>query len=508
MKTRSVKSAVSLVLTAVIAVSQIALFTANVSADSWVNIVLKTYDQTTGNESVGGLVGNKNDDERLVSRSIYATPDSKKTIVAEADPGYIFVEWREGSATGTAVSSASEFEVTATEDVTYYAVFEKSGKDTTNTCLGTSKLRNPAAPDSAQDSWKGSYVYFGSYNDVPIKFRVLSVPTSTSPVLFLDCDSILFNMAFDEDSNDWSESDLKTYLNREFLLNFTDLEREILYTDNEEDHDLVEGSDPGQVAGYVKDSFDQYVGLSLGEQAFLLDAEEASNTLYGYYPAVNSGSFNCSNIYKTNTSGTTSAYWLRSAYVPDSSVPCAGSVYNNGYLGFYGVNNNEIGVSPAMKLKNYDEEKGTLIIFSSLISGSFEAESGAEYKLTVLDRDLSISVPAGFLVTINGSEVTIPYQFGDEDASSATRASVLILDEEYGSSDAQILYYNALGNASSTYGKFTLPSGLDPAKWGTDYYVYILAEDVNGKYETDYASAPFKVSGPNSTQYTVTFLDN
>ena len=392
--------------------------------------------------------------------------------------------------------------------MTYYAVFEKSGKDTTNTCLGTSKLRNPAAPDSAQDSWKGSYVYFGSYNDVPIKFRVLSVPTSTSPVLFLDCDSILFNMAFDEDSNDWSESDLKTYLNREFLLNFTDLEREILYTDNEEDHDLVEGSDPGQVAGYVKDSFDQYVGLSLGEQAFLLDAEEASNTLYGYYPAVNSGSFNCSSIYKTNTSGTTSAYWLRSAYVPDSSVPCAGSVYNNGYLGFYGVNNNEIGVSPAMKLKNYDEEKGTLIIFSSLISGSFEAESGAEYKLTVLDRDLSISVPAGFLVTINGSEVTIPYQFGDEDASSATRASVLILDKEYGSSDAQILYYNALGNASSTYGKFTLPSGLDPAKWGTDYYVYILAEDVNGKYETDYASAPFKVSGPNSTQYTVTFLDN
>lgn len=508
MKTRSVKSAVSLVLTAVIAVSQIALFTANVSADSWVNIVLKTYDQTTGNESVGGLVGNKNDDERLVSRSIYATPDSKKTIVAEADPGYIFVEWREGSATGATVSSASELEVTATENVTYYAVFEKSGKDTTNTCLGTSKLRNPAAPDSAQDSWKGSYVYFGSYNDVPIKFRVLSVPTSTSPVLFLDCDSILFNMAFDEDSNDWSESDLKEYLNREFLLNFTDLEREILYSDNEEDHNLVDGSDPGQVAGYVMDSFGEYVGLSLGEQAFLLDAEDASNTLYGYYPAVNSGSFNCSSIYKTNTSGTTSAYWLRSAYVPDSSVPCAGSVYNNGYLGFYGVNNNEIGVSPAMKLKSYDEETGTLIIFSSLIAGSFEAESGAEYKLTVLDRDLSISVPAGFLVTINGSEVTIPYQFGDEDASSATRASVLILDKEYGSSDAQILYYNVLGNASSTYGKFTLPSGLDPAKWGTDYYVYILAEDVNGKYETDYASAPFKVSGPNSTQYTVTFLNN
>ncbi|MBQ2085888.1 MAG: hypothetical protein II464_06445, partial [Oscillospiraceae bacterium] len=179
---------------------------------------MKTYDQTSSQEDVGGKVGRIGYGDWSTSKQITKELNSELTIGVEADPGYIFVEWREGSATGTAVSSASEFEVTATENVTYYAVFEKSGKDTTNTCLGTSKLRNPVAPDSAQDSWQGSYVYFGSYDDNPIKFRVLSVPTSTSPVLFLDCDSILFNMAFDEDSNDWSESDLKTYLNREFLL--------------------------------------------------------------------------------------------------------------------------------------------------------------------------------------------------------------------------------------------------------------------------------------------------
>lgn len=113
MKTRSVKSAVSLVLTAVIAVSQIALFSTRVNADSF-EIKLKTYDQTSSQEDVGGKVGRIGYGDWSTSKQITTDLNSELTIGVEADPGYIFVEWREGSATGTAVSSASEFEVTAT----------------------------------------------------------------------------------------------------------------------------------------------------------------------------------------------------------------------------------------------------------------------------------------------------------------------------------------------------------------------------------------------------------
>ena len=43
-------------------------------------------------------------------------------------------------------------------------------------------------------------------------------------------------------------------------------------------------------------------------------------------------------------------------------------------------------------------------------------------------------------------------------------------------------------------GTFTLPSGLSASGWNSSYYVYLLAEDVNGIHETDYASTPVQIS--------------
>ena len=45
---------------------------------------------------------------------------------------------------------------------------------------------------------------------------------------------------------------------------------------------------------------------------------------------------------------------------------------------------------------------------------------------------------------------------------------------------------------TSGTGTFTLNSNIS-GTWGTDYHVYILAEDVNGEKETDYASAPVEI---------------
>ena len=47
-------------------------------------------------------------------------------------------------------------------------------------------------------------------------------------------------------------------------------------------------------------------------------------------------------------------------------------------------------------------------------------------------------------------------------------------------------------------GSFELPAALNLDKWGTNYQVYLLAEDVNKKLETDYASEPVKLDKPNN----------
>ena len=54
-------------------------------------------------------------------------------------------------------------------------------------------------------------------------------------------------------------------------------------------------------------------------------------------------------------------------------------------------------------------------------------------------------------------------------------------------------------------GTFTLPSNLKLADWGSKYFVYILAEDINGTKQTDYASEPEFVEKPIvKTKYSVT----
>ena len=85
------------------------------------------------------------------------------------------------------------------------------------------------------------------------------------------------------------------------------------------------------------------------------------------------------------------------------------------------------------------------------------------------------------------------------DAGPSTKAFVLVLDQEYtagNTNGANILCYQTLGGMTGTEGTFDLPAGYDPEGWGTSYYVYILAENRHGIYESDYASIPVPVKAP------------
>ena len=351
-------------------------------------------------------------------------------------------------------------------------------KNQLTTCLGTSGISAPVAPASADAAWQGSYVYFGTYGSKPIKFRVLS-PKSTAysdggPTLFLDSDKILFKREFDDDSsNQWADSELKTYLNETFLTGFTSPEQGAIVTSK--------GN-----GGLAYDSFSQCCygsPVSADAQVFILDASEVTNPAYGYssYCGWDKDDPNLDWYWSTWTekgaanhvkSGADDEYWLRAAH--SSNPKIAGQVDDGGSLDL-GVScyvYSDDGVAPAL---NVDLSK---IIFSTAVDGE-KGAVGTSYKLTILDN--SLSVTAG-TASLSGSKFTCSA------TGNADQVSLLITDGAWDASGSNIKYYGAFT------GFFDLSSaGLKADEWGTKYQVYLVAEDINGEKETDYASKPVRI---------------
>ena len=366
-----------------------------------------------------------------------------------------------------------------------HAAGEKTGA---NTGMGTGAICNPlgARKDngvSPDDPWKGSFVYYGKYNGTAMKYRVLDKATKgyDGVNLLLDCESILYFTPFDKDGklnagaaylNEWDYSDVKKSVNGSDFLNksgvFTAPEKNAITVSK------TAWSFLGQVELF-------------GDKIFLLDLADATNWKYGYH-----NTDGAMHVKKYN--GVAKKWWLRTWN--DFEYEYAYVIMEDGKRGRHEcyVTDTNVGVSPAFNV-NLNS-----ILFSTVVSGN-AGQYGAEYKLTILDNNLAISVPSGKTATISGRTVTVPYSVTGSDAAMATRASVLILDREYvaGSSDAVIKYYDRLNGSFSVNGTgtFTLPSELDPAKWGTDYHVYLVAEDVNGTNETDYACTPYELEVKN-----------
>ena len=379
--------------------------------------------------------------------------------------------------------------------------------------LGTSVIADPTDPgDDTTKAWAGSYVYYGNYNAdgdgtaEPVKYRVLDASTTDysaedtegnkAETMLLDCDSILYYQKFDNDgtanegyekANDWAGSDVKSSLNGDGFLHkdgvFTTAEKNAIAASTVDSHELTTDSTTGvKVADWTQSTYVNYVALT-GEQIFLLDAEDVSNGAYGY-------SMTDTATENRKKTGSSDAYWwLRSA--DDDYDSSAGVVHGDGDIGDDGYVRSSIpGVSPALNLNLQS------VLFSSVISGT-AGETGAEYKLTLLDDGMTIGANGD--ATRYGKTVTIPYHISGNNSSDATQISVLILDKEYtagNTNGATVLDYQKLKvdsfSASGT-GTYTLPDSLYRKGCGTDYHMYILAEDVNEEKETDYASTPFEI---------------
>lgn len=389
---------------------------------------------------------------------------------------------------------------------------ETPGEDATKKSigLGTSIIANPTIPTSTTDAWKGSYVYFGTYNGSPIKYRVLDSDTTTfskdnnTKTMLLDCDSLLFDSKFDDNSNEWATSYLKRYLNSEkgegydyssegFLTTaFTSSEQNAIASSTKISVDSSDGNE---------DTFSYFQWTTLNDdKIFLLDVKEACNTSYGYSNAVEA-----KNRKKTGNNNDTS-WWLRSAAIP--GINAIGIVNDEFFALVNRVPSEEkVYVSPDLNvnLSSILLSSATGVGKTSAItkdSDQINTIASNEWKLTLKDAGKTVNVTENKAVTKSADGViTVPYTYTDTattDAEKANQISVMITDKAYTESDAQILYYGALQtdsiNSGSGKGTFELPNGLDGKTLGSDYHVYILAEHVNDTNATDYASEPVEIT--------------
>lgn len=352
-------------------------------------------------------------------------------------------------------------------------VYADSDKTITGLCTGA--IANPA---SGAGGW--SYVYYGAYEGEAMVYRVLDTAATefnANKTMLLDCNSTIVNKKFDDDSNVWADSEIKEWLNGNDFYGstsaFTTQEKAAIAASSKSDF-----SNDGQGRGYLDPQ-----NLT-GEHVFLLDAKEATRESYGYASDADSNN--------TRHKLGTDSWWLRSPANDDGYT--AGEVGVNGYVIGDDVRSSH-GVSPAFNI-NLES-----VIFSSEVSGG--------YKLTVKDENMTIAKTDGSDVTRAGNVVTVPYTISGTNAANATQVSVLLTNSEYSAGTAATSGYtyqklNVTTWGTSGTGTFTLPAAYANKTCGTDYYAYILAEDVNEGNATDYASVPTAVAIPSAAKPALT----
>lgn len=420
----------------------------------------------------------------------YAVKDyNQKTLVKDRD--YKCVITKDGSEVDSVIDMG-EYILTITGTGIYKGSIEKAFQVKVKT-LGAGEIGNPDRPAEASDQWSGSFVYFGKNGGDPVRYRVLSSNTvrfseiTGIPTMLLDCDEITFQSVFDSHSAVWADSQLRQELNEgdeSFLhTSFEAAEQEAIAKSTISGHPLKSAEqndevcdDEVSVAGAYKDLFGDYVPLN-EDKVFLLDGEDLYNSAYGYGYFTGS-----SNTFR----GKGAEWWLRSK--SRSGDNFAGYVDPDG--GIYDIQmSSDKGVSPAI---NIDLSH---VLFSSQLSED-------EYKLTISDNEISVTINEGKPVMCEDERVNVPYTLRGENAEFVNRIRLIITDGVWTdgrgwSEGAEIKYHGEYqiteGEEEHGVASFMIPD-YKAVGSGKSWHAYIIAEMINDGFFTDYASVPLEVS--------------
>ena len=359
---------------------------------------------------------------------------------------------------------------------------------------------------SGYDSTNGyDYIYYGEWDNSPIKWRVLDDQTNTESVgLFLLSDVLLGTSAdggvyFDNTepySNAWQGSDAQSWC-KDFAGEdgagsavtdaFTADELGAILATTKSDKEFT--SSTNQIPFAASEN------ILNGDKVFFLSAEEAENSAYG---------FANDNARIANYGGSAVVWWLRSPY--DILKYSAGAVYYNGIVSYNYYVDDDWAARPAFNLDLNS------VLFTSAAEGGkipaagsggtqggeaadaiFEISdySGNEWKLTLLDeahKNFEISN-----ATTNSSGNTIAFSYSGAQTGANEYISVVIVENGAITHYGRILQLDGTTNGASGTASLTLPAGI---ALDNNTKLYVFNEQYNGDKMTDYASQLKEISSP------------
>ena len=339
------------------------------------------------------------------------------------------------------------------------------------------QLVNTNNPTGGISGYNNSYdyIYMGSYNGSPIKWRVLDTKTNMENAtegdgLFLLSDVLLGtgisgDVYFDNSGNirnAWQSSTAKTWCNNFYVSSFSNGEQGAVLATTKSDEAFTKGT------GGI--SFTASENILNGDKVFFLSAEEAENSAYG---------FTDDNARIANYGNSAGVWWLRSPYDFPDYAGYAGVVFGDGPVYPYVVS----GVWAARPAFNLN--LNSVLFTSAAVGGKpdggltpISEYTGNEWKMTLKDSNRNFAVTETTVSGDPGDTVTLHYTGAT--AGINEYISVILADN----SGAQ--YYGRVAQPTAENGtvEIKIPSDIAPG----DYTLKVFNEQYNGDYNTDYAS--------------------
>ena len=330
--------------------------------------------------------------------------------------------------------------------------------------LGTSGI---SGYDSTNRSY--DYIYFGTWNNSTVKWRVLDTKTNMPNAqegdgFFLLSDALLGTGAFGgvefdyttPYTNDWKGSRGQDWCNGFYTRNLSTTEQKAVFATSKSDVPYIDGRFMGSE------------NILNGDKVFFLSAEEAGKAAYGFID---------DNARIANYGDSAGGWWLRS---PHQDYNSAGVVNASGGVRAEWVNDTNA-ARPAFNLK-----PDSVLLVSAAVGGKGAADgifkipeySGDEWKLTLLDDTRTFRVTETAAVGKPGGSVTL--NFSGARTGQNEYISAIIKGESGATHYGRIMK----PTAADTQLSFTLPYDLDSG----NYKLYVFSEQCNGDYKTDYAS--------------------
>lgn len=233
--------------------------------------------------------------------------------------------------------------------------------------------------------------------------------------------------------------------------------------------------------------------LTTNDKVFFLSADELWRYVnQNYAPA-------------TDINGNKTGYWLRSPYTGTAVLGNAmvgvvggevGAAWKEAVDATYSIENG--GNAPYAARPGFNISKENMILVSAIgskavsVGSMTRPSSGSEYRLTFLDR--SLSVTAGD-ATNDGTTVMIP--FSGTSTSSGTHISAVIIK------NGTVRYYGQMSQGKAS-GTISIPYRL----FGVGDELYIFSERCSDGASFDYVSEPVEIAIPDPPAPQLGYSDN